>query len=195
MGSVFGGRCSRPAKPNAFRRPQGLFISYRLHCLQRARHYPDLCANFDCPVYQHPVDRLGMLNTIRGDWGLTSDRPADRRTADVGSHVCNLCDRNSRPASSLAFIPHRSIPNAYEQLSTQHSNAVPPAGRCYQRSHSHVQPTSQLGCHGSRLSLLGLITIWVVLVGRCCLSSQRLRWITEIRPWIQSSLSHRLRRY
>jgi cytochrome c oxidase assembly factor CtaG len=27
-----------------------------------------------CPVYQQPVDRLGMLSTIRGDWGLTSDR-------------------------------------------------------------------------------------------------------------------------
>jgi len=27
-----------------------------------------------CPIYQHPVDRLGMLSTIRGDWGLTSDR-------------------------------------------------------------------------------------------------------------------------
>src|SRR5438876_7770611 len=27
-----------------------------------------------CPVYQNPVDRLGMLGTIRGDWGLTSDR-------------------------------------------------------------------------------------------------------------------------
>jgi putative membrane protein len=27
-----------------------------------------------CSVYQHPVDRLGMLDTIRGDWGLTSDR-------------------------------------------------------------------------------------------------------------------------
>ena len=27
-----------------------------------------------CPVYQHPVDRLGILNTIRGHWGLTSDR-------------------------------------------------------------------------------------------------------------------------
>ena len=27
-----------------------------------------------CPVYQHPVDRLGMLSTIRGDWGLTSER-------------------------------------------------------------------------------------------------------------------------
>jgi cytochrome c oxidase assembly factor CtaG len=27
-----------------------------------------------CPVYQHPVDRLGMLSTIRGGWGLTSDR-------------------------------------------------------------------------------------------------------------------------
>jgi len=27
-----------------------------------------------CPVYQHPVDRLGILSTIRGDWGLTSDR-------------------------------------------------------------------------------------------------------------------------
>jgi cytochrome c oxidase assembly factor CtaG len=27
-----------------------------------------------CSVYQHPIDRLGMLNTIRGDWGLTSDR-------------------------------------------------------------------------------------------------------------------------
>ena len=26
-----------------------------------------------CSVYQHPVDRLGMLGTIRG-WGLTSDR-------------------------------------------------------------------------------------------------------------------------
>ena len=27
-----------------------------------------------CPVYQHPVDRLGILSTIRGNWGLTSDR-------------------------------------------------------------------------------------------------------------------------
>jgi putative membrane protein len=27
-----------------------------------------------CPVYQHPVDRLGILSTIRDDWGLTSDR-------------------------------------------------------------------------------------------------------------------------
>ena len=27
-----------------------------------------------CPVYQHPVDRLGILETIRGNWGLTSDR-------------------------------------------------------------------------------------------------------------------------
>ncbi len=27
-----------------------------------------------CPVYQHPVDRLGMLETIRGNWGLTIDR-------------------------------------------------------------------------------------------------------------------------
>ncbi len=27
-----------------------------------------------CPVYQHPVDRLGILSTIRGDWGLTSDK-------------------------------------------------------------------------------------------------------------------------
>src|SRR5262249_23899326 len=27
-----------------------------------------------CPVYQHPVDRLGILSTIRGGWGLTSDR-------------------------------------------------------------------------------------------------------------------------
>src|SRR5467141_3530906 len=27
-----------------------------------------------CPVYQHPVDRLGMLSTIRGQWGLTSER-------------------------------------------------------------------------------------------------------------------------
>ena len=27
-----------------------------------------------CSVYQHPVDHLGMLGTIRGNWGLTSDR-------------------------------------------------------------------------------------------------------------------------
>jgi len=27
-----------------------------------------------CKVYEHPVDRLGILSTIRGDWGLTSDR-------------------------------------------------------------------------------------------------------------------------
>jgi len=27
-----------------------------------------------CSVYQQPVDRLGILSTIRGDWGLTSDR-------------------------------------------------------------------------------------------------------------------------
>jgi cytochrome c oxidase assembly factor CtaG len=27
-----------------------------------------------CSVYQQPVDRLGLLGTIRGDWGLTSDK-------------------------------------------------------------------------------------------------------------------------
>jgi putative membrane protein len=27
-----------------------------------------------CPVYQYPVDRLGMLETIRSNWGLTSER-------------------------------------------------------------------------------------------------------------------------
>jgi len=27
-----------------------------------------------CSIYQHPVDRLGILSTIRGNWGLTSDR-------------------------------------------------------------------------------------------------------------------------
>jgi len=27
-----------------------------------------------CPVYQQPVDRLGILSIIRGSWGLTSDR-------------------------------------------------------------------------------------------------------------------------
>jgi putative membrane protein len=27
-----------------------------------------------CPVYQHPADQLGMLGTIRGEWGLTSER-------------------------------------------------------------------------------------------------------------------------
>jgi putative membrane protein len=27
-----------------------------------------------CTVYQHPIDRLGIMSTIRGDWGLTSDR-------------------------------------------------------------------------------------------------------------------------
>jgi putative membrane protein len=27
-----------------------------------------------CKVYEHPVDRLGILSTIRGDWALTSDR-------------------------------------------------------------------------------------------------------------------------
>src|SRR6266478_1602105 len=27
-----------------------------------------------CPAYQQPIDRLGILNLIRGQWGLTSDR-------------------------------------------------------------------------------------------------------------------------
>jgi putative membrane protein len=27
-----------------------------------------------CPVYQQPVDRLGILSSIRGQWGLTSER-------------------------------------------------------------------------------------------------------------------------
>jgi putative membrane protein len=27
-----------------------------------------------CTVYQQPADRLGILGTIRGDWGLTSDK-------------------------------------------------------------------------------------------------------------------------
>jgi len=74
MGSVFWCRCSRPAKPNAFRRPQDCLSLTRLHCLQRARIILTFAPISICPVYQHPVDRLGMLSTIRGDWGLTSDR-------------------------------------------------------------------------------------------------------------------------
>ena len=27
-----------------------------------------------CPAYQHPADQLGLLGTIRGQWGLTSER-------------------------------------------------------------------------------------------------------------------------
>jgi len=27
-----------------------------------------------CPIFQHPVDQLGMLSTIRNDWGLTIER-------------------------------------------------------------------------------------------------------------------------
>ena len=27
-----------------------------------------------CTVFQQPVDRLGLLHTIRGDWGMTSDK-------------------------------------------------------------------------------------------------------------------------
>jgi putative membrane protein len=27
-----------------------------------------------CPVFVNPVDRIGLLHTIRGDWGMTSDK-------------------------------------------------------------------------------------------------------------------------
>jgi cytochrome c oxidase assembly factor CtaG len=27
-----------------------------------------------CPAYQQPVDRLGILNAVRGQWGLTTER-------------------------------------------------------------------------------------------------------------------------
>ena len=60
MGSavlVAGARAARAA--TAFTARRDCLPLYRLHCLQRARHYPDLCASFDLSGLPTPGRSIG----------------------------------------------------------------------------------------------------------------------------------------
>ncbi len=69
-----------------------------------------------------------------------------RRTADVGSYVCDLCDGNSRPARSLAFI---TTTGGIKCLTNSYPRNIPTpyrlAGRCYPIRHCRTQLTSRPG--------------------------------------------------
>src|SRR4029077_13384172 len=54
---VAGARTARRAKAFASRRDR--LPLYRLHCLQRARHYPDLCPGFDLSCLPKPGRSTG----------------------------------------------------------------------------------------------------------------------------------------
>ena len=100
-----------------------------------------------CPVYQHPVDRLGMLSTIRGNWGLTSDRDQQIGGLLMWVPMCAIyVDCNSRPARSLAFVPGATNGEIKCLTNNQPRNIrtrCRPAGRCYPTHHCRTQPTSR----------------------------------------------------
>ena len=105
MGGLFWWQVIAPREENASRLPRDRLPFYRLRGLQRPRHYYYLRASLDLSGFNirlinsescHDSQRLGP------DEGA---RPTDRRTADVGSHVLDLCGRNPGPARPVAFGP------------------------------------------------------------------------------------------
>ena len=75
MGSIFWWRVLAPREDQRLSPPAGIVY---LFTACTACSVLGIILTFApvsiCPVYQNPVDRLGMLETIRGNWGLTSDR-------------------------------------------------------------------------------------------------------------------------
>ena len=102
-----------------------------------------------CPVYQHPVDRLGILSTIRGDWGLTSDR--DQQIGGllmwvpmcaiyVTAILAQLARWHSCPAPQTETIKCLTN-NQPRNIRTR----CRPAGRYYPIRHCRTQPISRPG--------------------------------------------------
>ena len=55
-----------------------------------------------CRAYMHVQDPIGLLGTIRNDWGNDAgERPADRRSPDVGADVRHLSLRHSGAIGAL----------------------------------------------------------------------------------------------
>ena len=152
-----------------------------------------------CPVYQHPVDRLGILSTIRGDWGLTSDR--DQQIGGLlmwvpmcAIYVTAILAQLARWHSCPRHNRSNQMPD--EQSTTQPSDAVPPGWQVLP-DHTTAAPNLLPGraSHGSRLSLLGIDHHLGCFAGGCCpLHRSACRLDHGNSPWIQTSLSRRLRR-
>src|SRR4029079_6433727 len=75
MGSVFWWQVLAPGELQRLSPPAGIVYLFTAcvacRVLGSILHFAPVSI---CPIYQHPVDRLGILSTIRGSWGLTSDR-------------------------------------------------------------------------------------------------------------------------
>ncbi len=110
MGTSFGGKSSRRATSNGFHRPPGFFISLAPACLQRARHYSDLCAGYGLSDLHPGAIGSECSETIRTIGDLRLKGSADRRAVHVGSHVFHLSHRNSRSARSLVRRGASSAP-------------------------------------------------------------------------------------
>ncbi len=142
---VAGARAARGATPFTAR---GDYLPlYRLRGLQRARHYPDLCARFDLSCLSTPGRPIGDTQHHPRRLGPNQrSGPADRRTADVGSDVCDLRICHFGPARSLAFI---STTDTIKCLTNNQPRNIRtrchPAGRCYPTRHCRTRPTSRLG--------------------------------------------------
>ena len=113
----------------------------------------------------------------------------------MGSHVCDLCDGNSGPGRSLAFI---TTTGAITCLTNNRNlrTRCHPGGRCYP-----IEPLPRPTYFPAGLAMgvaflfWGLITTWVVLlVGVALFIAALAGWITEIRHEYKAPLSRRLRR-
>ena len=104
----------------------------------------------------------------------------------MGSHVCDLCNRNSRSDRSLAFVPGATNGEIKCLTNNQRRNLrtrCRPAGRCYPIEplpHPTYFPAGL--AMGVAFLFWGLITTWVVLaVGVVLFIAALAGWITEIR--------------
>jgi len=125
-----------------------------------------------CPVYQHPVDRLGMLSTIRGDWGLTSDRDQQIGGLLMWVPMCAIY--------VTAILAQLARWHSYPATHTKQSNACRTInhttfGRGAARLAGTTRRTTAApnlfpgrGSHGSRLSLLGIDHHLGCFAGRYC---------------------------
>ena len=151
-----------------------------------------------CPVYQHPVDRLGMLSTIRGDWGLTSGR--DQQIGGLLMWVPMCAIYVTAILAQLARWHSYPAPHT-EEIKCLTNNQPQPFGNGAARLAGTTRRATAApnlfpgrAGHGGRLSLLGIDHhLGCFASRRCPLRGSACRLDHRNSPWIQISLSRRLR--
>ena len=123
-----------------------------------------------CPVYQHPVDRLGILSTIRGDWGLTSDRDQQIGGLLMWVPMCAIyataiLAQIARWHSSPTTGAIKCLTNNHPRNIRRGATRLAGATRCAIAAPDLLPGRAS---HGSRLPLLGIDHLLGCFAGRCC---------------------------